>query len=204
MGKYQNVKGTLDYFQEDAESFVIFNEKFNHMCFTHMFEPINVPILESTELFQRTSGDSSDIVRKQMYTFKDKSDRNICLRPEFTASVIRAVIQAKKFESQIFPMRYFYSGDVFRYERAKPGTYREFHQIGVGAVRGRAVPRCRHYRRYRLQCHCAQHAGGGTIGPAPNLYLSYSERPRTGKPNRRRPPSSAESGYCRKSSQHRK
>ena len=94
------------------------------------FSFIRTPILEFTELFDRSAGDSSDIVQKEMYTFNDKSGRSVTLRPEFTAGVLRAVINGLS-GSTIFPLKLMYFGPCYRYEKPQVGRYREFFQFGL-------------------------------------------------------------------------
>ena len=91
---------------------------------------VEIPKLEETSLFIRSVGESSDIVNKEMYEFKDKSDNSICLRPEGTAGVVRAFIE-HKFDKAGGVRRYFYHGSMFRYERPQKGRFREFHQFGI-------------------------------------------------------------------------
>ncbi|MGA8164123.1 MAG: histidine--tRNA ligase [Waddliaceae bacterium] len=97
------------------------------------YQEIRTPIMERAELFQRSVGETSDIVAKEMYTFEDKGGRLLSLRPEGTAPVLRAVIQHQL--SHASPMqKYFYIGPMFRYERAQAGRYRQHHQFGAEAL----------------------------------------------------------------------
>lgn len=91
---------------------------------------VEIPKLEETSLFIRSVGESSDIVNKEMYEFKDKSDNSICLRPEGTAGVVRAFIE-HKYDKAGGVRKYFYHGSMFRYERPQKGRFREFHQFGI-------------------------------------------------------------------------
>ncbi len=93
------------------------------------YEEIATPIFEFTEVFKRTLGDTSDIVTKEMYTFEDKGGDEITLRPEGTAGIARALISGGL--SQNLPLKYFYYGPMFRYERPQKGRLRQFHQIGT-------------------------------------------------------------------------
>ena len=97
------------------------------------FEEIRTPLFERTELFQRSVGDSSDIVSKEMYTFEDKGGRSLSLRPEGTASVIRAFVEKKLYTDSNFH-RLFYIGPMFRYERPQSGRFRQHHQFGVEVI----------------------------------------------------------------------
>ncbi len=97
------------------------------------FKEIRLPLFEQTELFVRGVGESSDIVSKEMYTFLDKADRSLTLRPEGTASTIRAFIE-KKLYTQPGLHKYYYIGPMFRYERPQAGRYRQHHQFGAEAI----------------------------------------------------------------------
>ena len=90
---------------------------------------IATPIFESTEVFKRTLGDASDIINKEMYTFEDRSGSLLTLRPEGTAGIVRAFISHSLHRD--LPLKYFYHGPMFRYERPQKGRMRQFHQIGV-------------------------------------------------------------------------
>jgi len=94
------------------------------------FDYIETPILEETNLFKRSVGESSDIVNKEMYQFTDKGGNDVCLRPEGTAGVVRSFIE-HKFDRQQTPKRFWYFGPMFRYERPQKGRLREFHQFGI-------------------------------------------------------------------------
>lgn len=97
------------------------------------FSEIRVPVLEKTELFSRSIGDATDIVEKEMYSFVDKGDNRVTLRPEGTAGVMRAYIEHKLY-AQDPVAKLYYMGPMFRYERPQKGRYRQFHQIGAEAV----------------------------------------------------------------------
>ncbi|MDU2884854.1 MAG: histidine--tRNA ligase, partial [Staphylococcus epidermidis] len=92
------------------------------------------PIFESTELFARGVGDSTDVVQKEMYTFKDKGGRSLTLRPEGTAAVVRSYIEHKMQGEPNQPIKLYYNGPMFRYERKQKGRYRQFNQFGVEAI----------------------------------------------------------------------
>lgn len=97
------------------------------------YQEIRTPILEETELFVRSVGASTDIVGKEMYTFEDRKGRSLTLRPESTASVVRALVQ-QGLKSEALPVKLFYMGPQFRYERPQKGRYRQFHQIGAELI----------------------------------------------------------------------
>src|ERR1700752_4659452 len=93
---------------------------------------VATPIFEFSEVFKRTLGDTSDIVTKEMYSFVDKGGEALTLRPEATAGVARAFISGGL--SQHLPLKYFYAGPMFRYERPQKGRLRQFHQIGIELI----------------------------------------------------------------------
>ncbi|MCR5741431.1 MAG: histidine--tRNA ligase [Gammaproteobacteria bacterium] len=130
---YTKIKGTNDVLMEDAKKLSSLEEYLKRIVMLYGYEEIRVPILAPTELIHRSSGDSSDIVKKETFDFKDRGDRLITLRPEGTAPVIRAVIENKLYTRPL-PLKLFYLGDMFRYERPQKGRYREFSQFGVEVV----------------------------------------------------------------------
>lgn len=97
------------------------------------FDEIRVPVVEKTELFSRSIGETTDIVEKEMYTFSDRSDNSMTLRPEGTAPVMRSLIQHKLLNQNSI-QKLYYTGPMFRYERPQKGRYRQFHQIGAEVV----------------------------------------------------------------------
>ncbi|HEY9857233.1 MAG TPA: histidine--tRNA ligase, partial [Stenomitos sp.] len=101
---------------------------------------IRTPIFEATELFARGIGEATDIVSKEMYTFTDRGDRSVTLRPEGTAGVVRAYLQGKLYATMPSPVKLWYGGPMFRYERPQAGRQRQFNQIGV-EVLGSADPK---------------------------------------------------------------
>jgi histidyl-tRNA synthetase len=129
MSGLQPVRGTHDLLPEDMRRHrhVIETARRAALCFG--YQEISTPIFEFTEVFKRTLGDTSDVVTKEMYTFTDKGGETVTLRPENTASVARALISGGL--SQHLPLKYFYAGPMFRYERPQKGRLRQFHQTGV-------------------------------------------------------------------------
>ncbi|GKV54385.1 histidine--tRNA ligase 2 [Sporosarcina sp. NCCP-2222] len=104
------------------------------ICELYRYKEIRTPIFEQTELFLRTVGDTTDIVQKEMYTFTDRGDRSMTLRPEGTAPVVRSFVENKMFGYADQPVKLYYSGPMFRYERQQAGRYRQFVQFGVEAI----------------------------------------------------------------------
>nr|YP_010198091.1 histidine-tRNA ligase [Gracilaria multipartita]UAD86507.1 histidine-tRNA ligase [Gracilaria multipartita] len=98
----------------------------------HNYSEIRTPIIESTNLFQRTIGEETDIINKEMYTFMDQSNRNITLRPEATASIARAFVSNKLYKDKL--QKLWYLGPMFRYERPQSGRQRQFHQLGIECI----------------------------------------------------------------------
>ena len=132
MGKYQRIRGTYDLQGKPMDFHESLIEAGQEVFPLYGFSKISTPIIEPTALFVRNLGDGSDIVQKEMYTFLDRSENSISLRPEGTAGVIRALIDGG--QSQTLPIRVFYHGPMFRYERPQKGRYREFYQMGVEMV----------------------------------------------------------------------
>ena len=126
--KIQSLRGMPDLFPEDLERWHIFESKLSKIFHSFNTHEIRTPLLESTELFSRSVGSSSDIVNKELYSFLDRNEESISLRPEGSASVIRAIIQKKQEHEK---HKLWYQGPMFRYERPQKGRFRQFHQVGV-------------------------------------------------------------------------
>lgn len=124
-------KGTHDIIAAEALAYDYIESVCQHVASNYGFDPIRTPIFESTDLFSRGVGESSDIVNKEMYTFLDKGQRSISLRPENTAGVARSVISNKLYATADLPLKFSYNGPMFRYERPQLGRFRQFHQFGV-------------------------------------------------------------------------
>ena len=129
-----NVKGTHDVIGEEANAFNYIENLLKQICELFAYNEVRPPVMEYSELFVRGVGESSDVVRKEMYTFLDKAERSITLRPEFTAGIMRLIIQNKLLATNELPYKAYYVGPVFRYERPQLGRYRQFNQFGVEAV----------------------------------------------------------------------
>jgi len=127
--KLQSVRGTHDHLPEDMYKYSNIITKAENISALYGFKPMATPIFEFSSVFKKTLGESSDIVTKEMYTFKDKGDEEITLRPEGTAGIVRAIISNGL--SQEMPFKSFYHGPMFRYERPQKGRLRQFHQIGI-------------------------------------------------------------------------
>ena len=123
------LKGTKDILPQDMEMWHFLEEKANEVFSKYGFKEIRTPIIEVTELFARGVGDTTDIVNKEMYTF-EKSERSITLRPENTAGVVRSYIE-NGMSRLSAPVKLWYHGPMFRYERPQAGRQRQFHQVGV-------------------------------------------------------------------------
>lgn len=124
-------KGTYDILPSESYKWEYMEDTIKRVCQLFNFEEIRTPIFEASELFHRTVGETSDMVKKETYDFKDRGDRLITLRPEGTAGVVRAFIENKLYTEPINKL--FYFGPMFRYERPQKGRYRQFHQFGVEA-----------------------------------------------------------------------
>ena len=127
---YQKIKGTIDYYGIETKKRRYVENVFRDICLKYNIEEVILPTIENTEVFVRSSGEGSDVVTKEMYTFLDKGNRSITLRPEGTAGVVRAFLEDKLYVNPGLK-KYFYTGPMFRYERPQAGRYREFNQFGV-------------------------------------------------------------------------
>lgn len=127
-------KGTYDILPEETEKWQKIEDVMRKVAKIFNFNEIRTPIFEASELFHRSVGESSDIVRKETYDFVDRGNRPITLRPEGTASVVRAVIENKLYAHPIQPQKLYYYGPMFRYERPQKGRQRQFHQFGAEII----------------------------------------------------------------------
>ncbi len=125
--KLQPLRGTKDLLPEDFKTQEYIINTARKISELYNYEPLSTPIIEYTNIFDRTLGDSSDVVSKEMYSFLDKSNESIALRPEFTAGIMRAFISNSLTHS--LPLKFFSYGPVFRYDRPQAGRQRQFHQI---------------------------------------------------------------------------
>ena len=123
------VRGTRDIFQRENSHLRKIIDLCREISERYGYQEITTPIIEHTEIFEKTLGESSDVVSKEMYTFQDRNGNNLTLRPEGTAGIARAFISGK-LKDQL-PIRFFYQGPMFRYERPQKGRYRQFNQVGV-------------------------------------------------------------------------
>ena len=131
--KIQAPKGVSEYFPPRSAAFEFVRESLIEPARKAGYQLIELPVFEDTELFTRGVGESTDVVSKEMYTFQDRGDRSITLRPEGTAGVMRAVIEHGLDRGQL-PAKLWYSGQFFRAERPQAGRYRQFYQVGIEAI----------------------------------------------------------------------
>lgn len=127
-------RGTQDILPKDSKKWQYIEDRLRKISNNFCYEEIRTPMFESTELFARGVGDTTDIVQKEMYTFEDKGNRSMTLRPEGTAGTVRSYIENKLFAEVIKPQKLFYIGPMFRYERKQKGRYRQFVQYGVEVI----------------------------------------------------------------------
>ena len=129
MNKIQSVRGTKDIFPPEMQKYSNIINKAKYVSELYGFEEASFPIIEKSDVFTRPLGESSDVVSKETYTFADRGDESITLRPEGTAGIMRSVLSQGKLNE--LPIKLFYSGPMFRYERPQKGRLRQFIQIGV-------------------------------------------------------------------------
>src|SRR3990170_769549 len=138
MTRYASLKGIQDILPPAISQWQKVEQTAKDVFSVYGFQELRAPIIESTDVFIRSIGETTDIVEKEMYTFPDKAGRSITLRPEGTAPVVRCYVQNRLYDLPS-PQKFFYSGPMFRYERPQKGRFRQFYQIGVEAF-GVAAP----------------------------------------------------------------
>jgi histidyl-tRNA synthetase len=127
-------RGTQDILPGEVEKWQLIESKARELCEKFQYKEIRTPIFEHTELFTRSVGETTDVVQKEMYTFEDRGGRSVTLRPEGTASTVRSFVQHKMFGDPNQPVKLYYMGPMFRYERPQAGRFRQFVQFGVEAL----------------------------------------------------------------------
>jgi histidyl-tRNA synthetase len=136
MTQFRAIRGMVDILPEDSPLWQRVEQTAREVLAGYGYREIRLPIIESTDLFARSIGEVTDIVEKEMYTFPDRNDDSLTLRPEGTAGCVRAAVQHNLIAT---PQRLWYTGPMFRYERPQKGRQRQFHQLGVEAF-GVATP----------------------------------------------------------------
>ena len=127
----QAPKGTKDVLPGESYKWQYIEKEMRDLCRLYGINELRTPIIEHTELFMRGVGDTTDIVQKEMYTFKDKGDRSITLKPEGTSGMVRAFLENRLFNEALPQKMYYLNAPVFRYEKPQAGRLREFHQFGI-------------------------------------------------------------------------
>lgn len=127
----QKPKGTYDVFGKKGKDLLYIHDIIQVLMEKYNYEYMRTPIFESSELYHRGVGETTDIVSKETYDFKDRGDRNMTLRPEGTAGIVRSYIENKMYGNPNQPVKAWYYGPMFRYERPQVGRYRELNQFGV-------------------------------------------------------------------------
>ncbi|QGY39139.1 histidine--tRNA ligase [Pseudodesulfovibrio cashew] len=130
MAKVQKIKGFADLFPEEAAKFTYMEAKAREVFSRYGFGELRTPILEKTELFQKSIGEDTDVVGKEMFSFPDRKNRSLTMRPEATAGVVRAFVESKTHQPGKIS-KFFTFGPMFRYERPQKGRQRQFHQLDV-------------------------------------------------------------------------
>jgi histidyl-tRNA synthetase len=130
---FQAPKGVQEYVPPRSSLFAQAREAFNESARRACYAPVETAVFEDTSLFVRGVGESSDVVRKEMYTFDTRGGENVTLRPEFTAGLVRAVLEHNLHQGAL-PVKVFTSGPAFRYERPQSGRYRQFYQFDLEAI----------------------------------------------------------------------
>ncbi len=127
-------RGTQDILPGEVEKWQFIEKKARELCERFQYREIRTPIFEHTELFTRGVGETTDVVQKEMYTFTDRGGRSLTLRPEGTAAAVRSFVEHKMYGDPNQPVKLYYMGPMFRYERPQAGRFRQFVQFGVEAL----------------------------------------------------------------------
>src|SRR5574344_312181 len=127
----QKPKGTYDVYGNKGKTILEVENILKALMEKYNYEYIRTPLFEASELFHRGVGESTDIVTKETYDFLDRGNRNMTLRPEGTAGVVRSYVENKMYGNVIQPVKTWYYGPMYRYERPQSGRFREFYQFGV-------------------------------------------------------------------------
>jgi len=127
----QKPKGTYDVYGDKGKQILYIEEVFKALMKQYNYEYFRTPLFEASELFHRGVGSTTDIVTKETYDFKDRGDRDMTLRPEGTAGIVRSFVENKMYGSASMPIKSWYYGPMYRYERPQSGRFREFYQFGV-------------------------------------------------------------------------
>ena len=127
----QKAKGTYDVYEEMGRKILYLEDLLKALMEKYNYEYVRTPLFESSDLFHRGVGETSDIVTKETYDFTDRGDRHMTLRPEGTAGVVRSFIENKMYGRANMPVKTWYYGPMYRYERPQSGRFREFYQFGV-------------------------------------------------------------------------
>ncbi len=130
MSRIHVPKGTRDIVWPETGTWQYLETEIRSFFQRFYYHEIRTPVFEHSELFSRGIGEGSEVVQKEMYTFQDKAGRSLTLRPENTASVVRALVEGN-LHHELFPARFFYIGPMFRYDKPQKGRFRQFHQFGV-------------------------------------------------------------------------
>ena len=130
----RKIKGTQDILPNEIEKWHEIEETMRNVAKIFNFSEIRTPIFEASELFHRSVGETTDIVKKETYDFEDRGSRMNTLRPEGTAGVVRSVIENKLYTDPNLPLKLYYYGPMFRYERPQKGRQRQFHQFGAEII----------------------------------------------------------------------
>ena len=170
------VKGMNDILAPEVSKWQFLEQQARDVLEAFAYRELRTPVLEYTPLFVRSVGEVTDVVEKQMYTFDDRDGRSVSLRPEGTASAVRAYVENAQWNKEPVT-RWYYIGPMFRHERAQRGRLRQFYQVGAEVFGvGRAVHRRRDDRDARRRCWCASGCDAGAIEVNVNSLGEPEER----------------------------
>lgn len=131
---FQKPRGTVDLIPEDTQVWRYLEQQIQSICDRYNYAELRTPMFENTDLFRRGVGETTDIVEKEMYTFESRGGDSLTLRPEGTAPTVRAYVEHKLYGDPNQPVKLYYMGPMFRYERPQAGRQRQFHQFGIETI----------------------------------------------------------------------
>lgn len=131
---FQKPRGTVDLMPQDTQLWRYLEQRIHSICERYNYAELRTPLFENTDLFRRGVGETTDIVEKEMYTFESRGGDSLTLRPEGTAPTVRAYVEHKLYGDPNQPVKLYYMGPMFRYERPQAGRQRQFHQFGIEAI----------------------------------------------------------------------
>lgn len=131
---YKKPRGMIDWYGSKMQLYQYFRNQLENLSQMYHFQALESPTLEFQQLFNRSVGNETDIVQKEMFIVTDKKNRSLVLKPEGTAPAVRLILENKLLQTGILPLKFYYISDMYRYERPQAGRFRQFHQYGIEII----------------------------------------------------------------------